>query len=508
MRKQTKIVLAAALFTMGASFSAFAAKTGTWMLEEDGWYCYDSDGDAYEDEFCLSYGKEYYMGDDGLMVTSSWVEYDGDYYYVGSDGAKTINDWRFLTPEDDEDEDAQWYYFGSKGKMVTGKKAINGKTYYFDSEGAMLTGWVDYDSDSNTAAEAGDSISGTLIRCDEEGARMSKTWIEDYAPGVDEEDEDDEDMYWYWIKSAGTVQKGRNIDINGETYFFNTNGQMLYGWVYTADDGDTYQMAEQALDSLDADAVYFCGDSEQGWAKKNTWIKTWNPEDFEDEDADDDQYWYWINKNGKVYIPDAASASSASEMNFEDGSDDAELGAKAAFTATDSNCEQATLKEVNNKTYAFNERGEMLSGLVWVKEDKYDVTNGVGLYYFGGSNDGSMKTGSVTIEDEEGDDYKFFFGKKTEDGYTKGVGVTGAASGELFINGLIQTADDSYEVVEVDGVGTFIVDEDGDIRTSRTTYEDDDDNLIVDASDVEFVSASGVTKGSVKPDKLNQLVKY
>ena len=71
MRKQTKVVLAAALFTMGASFSAFAAKTGTWMLEDDGWYCYDKDGDAYEDEFCLSYGKEYYMGDDGLMVTSS-----------------------------------------------------------------------------------------------------------------------------------------------------------------------------------------------------------------------------------------------------------------------------------------------------------------------------------------------------------------------------------------------------------------------------------------------------
>ena len=499
MRKQTKVLAAAALFTLGASFSAFAAKTGTWVLEEDGWYCYDADGDAYEDEFCLSYGKEYYMGDDGLMVTNSWVEYDGDYYYVGSDGSKTINDWRFVAPEDDEDEDAQWYYFGSKGKMVTGKKAIDGKTYYFNGEGAMLTGWVDYDADNNAAEEADDSIEGTLIRCDEDGARMSKAWVETYAPGVDEEDEEDEDMHWYWIKSAGTVQKGRNIDINGQTYFFDsTNGQMLYGWVVTTDDGDTYSMTEADLSTVNADAVYFCGTSDQGWAKKNTWVKTWAPVDFEDEDADDDQFWYWIAKNGKVYIPTTTSASCA-EVAFEDGSDSAVLGAEEAFTTDDSDCDYVALKEINSKTYAFNERGEMLSGLVWVIEDTCEATNGTGLYYFGGSEDGSMKTGSITLEDEEGDTYKFFFGKKTEDGYKKGVGVVGAASGELYHNGLIQTADDSYKVITIEGVGTFIVDEDGDIRTSKTIYEDDDDKLIVNAKDAKFETSSsaGNKKGTV-----------
>ena len=104
MRKQTKIVIATALLALGASFTSMAAaKTGEWKLEEDGWVCYDKDGDVYEEEFCLSYGKEYYMGDDGLLVTSSWVEYENDWYYVGSDGSKTINDWRLVAPEDDED---------------------------------------------------------------------------------------------------------------------------------------------------------------------------------------------------------------------------------------------------------------------------------------------------------------------------------------------------------------------------------------------------------------------
>ena len=37
MKKQTKVLLAASLFTLGASFSSMAAlKNGTWVLNEDG----------------------------------------------------------------------------------------------------------------------------------------------------------------------------------------------------------------------------------------------------------------------------------------------------------------------------------------------------------------------------------------------------------------------------------------------------------------------------------------
>ena len=82
MRKQMKIaavVSAAALLALGASITSFAAQTGTWKYEDGEWYCYDRNGDVYENTFCLSNGKEFYVGDDGMMVRSSWVEYDGDY---------------------------------------------------------------------------------------------------------------------------------------------------------------------------------------------------------------------------------------------------------------------------------------------------------------------------------------------------------------------------------------------------------------------------------------------
>ena len=92
MRKQTKIaavVSAAALLALGASITSFAAAKGTWMMVDGEWYCYDKNGDVYENTFCSSNGKEYYVGDDGMLVRSSWVEYDGDYYFVNSSGAKT-----------------------------------------------------------------------------------------------------------------------------------------------------------------------------------------------------------------------------------------------------------------------------------------------------------------------------------------------------------------------------------------------------------------------------------
>ena len=79
MRKQTKIaavVSAAALLALGASITSFAAARGTWMMVDGEWYCYDKNGDVYENTFCSSNGKEYYVGDDGMLVRSSWVEYD------------------------------------------------------------------------------------------------------------------------------------------------------------------------------------------------------------------------------------------------------------------------------------------------------------------------------------------------------------------------------------------------------------------------------------------------
>ena len=236
MRKQTKIaavVSAAALLALGASISSFAAERGTWQLVDGEWYCYDSYGDPYENTFCLSNGREYYVGDDGMLVRSQWVEDDGYYHFVNSAGEKITNDWRLTTPYDDEDAEEQWYYFMSNGRMAENRKlTIRGNTYFFDSEGTMLTGWVQENGDDYSEGDADiATFDGKTYYCDESGARIEGAWVRTYAPEVDEEDADVDDEEYYYLKSNGEVATGRRNNISGQTYFFGEDGKMLYGWV-------------------------------------------------------------------------------------------------------------------------------------------------------------------------------------------------------------------------------------------------------------------------------------
>ena len=501
MRKQTKIaavVSAAALLALGASMTSFAASKGTWMMVDGEWYCYDKNGDAYTNVFCSSNGKEYFVGDDGQLVRSSWVEYDGDQYFVNSSGAKITNDWRLTTPYDDESADEEWYYFQSTGKMATNKKiTYKGKTYYFDSEGQMLTGWVTYDSNANVD-EANTFDKNTTFYCDETGARIEKDWIYSVEPGV-EDDDADADEYWYYFKSSGKAQTGKGTNIKGQTYLFDNSGRMLTGWVAKsnseyAEIGD--ENSTEKLSDYKGGDVYFCGDEDDGHAKKNKWFQTWKPSEYDEADEDNDQWWYYIDKNGKVYIPSDSNAA----VGYKYSLGDATLEIK-----NNGNSYNITKKKVNSKDYFFNEDGEMLSKFIEVTTGNGDLSRG--MYYFGGADDGSMKTGAQTVKDDNGDTYKFYFGTKNSTTETKGVGITGNKSNKLYYKGLLLTADDyKYQVAEVLGK-KFIVNANGAIQHSNVEYKEDgdvlidtrvvkDDNGNVVTPKATFETAEGLTKYS------------
>ena len=101
------------------------------------------------------------------------------------------------------------------------------------------------------------------------------------------------------------------------------------------------------------------------------------------------------------------------------------------------------------------------------------------MYYFGGSDDGSMKTGSQTVKDNTGDSYKFYFYTKDTYGYKKGAGVVGNQSNKLYYYGLLLTADDyKYQVATVEN-HDFIINSNGSIQHSfDTSYKEDGDTLI------------------------------
>ena len=464
MRKHTKLLMAATLFTLGTSFTALAAKSGTWVLEEDGWYCYDKSGDAYEEEFCLSNGKEFYVGEDGLLATSTWVtDYSDDaIYYIGSDGSKTTNAWKYLIPHDDDDADEAWYWFNAKGKMVTNERVyIGGNYYYFGEDGRMLTGWIDYKKGdvSNASEIENGTISDGLVFADENGARAESRWVESYGPGIDADDNDldEDDLNWYYVGSNGQPHTGKK-DIDGLTFLFGADGTMQTGWV--GFDGSNYSTIDPDNNSIrDFESVYFVNDKETGYVRKNGWRKLANYIEFGDDDAD--TYWFYFAKNGKVFLPELATDSvAAAEVTFKNGE-------KNELTWTEATSANADIKTIDGANYLFDANGQMLSGLYY-----YDNA----IHYFGGSNEGNLKTGTHSIKDDSENAYEFYFSTKTDSkkGYTKATAVTGNANGYLYINGhLIKSEDSSvYRLVEVDGVGSFIVDYKGKIQHNlKKDYE-------------------------------------
>ena len=401
MRKQTKIaavVSAAALLALGASMTSFAASKGTWMMVDGEWYCYDKNGDAYTNVFCSSNGKEYYVGDDGQLVRSEWVDYDGSYYFVNSSGAKITNDWRLTTPYDDDsaDEDEYWYYLKkTTGKPATGKQSnINGQIYLFNNEGQMQHGWV----------AATDTNGAKFVQLDKE---------------------DDEKS----MSAAGNA------------------------------------------------AVYYCGDEDDGHAKKNKWTKTWPPDNTSEED--DDKEWFWFDKDGVLFRSGenkgSATASDAWKYKLDEGT---------LKKDTNESTGVISKKKVSSKDYWSTKDGVMLS--------KFYLINDA-MYYFGGSDDGSMKTGSQSIKDNTGDTYKFYFytkdqaaSYKTPDGkhgLSKGAGVVGNQGNKLYWYGLpIQADDYKYQVATITINGTdysFIVNSNGTIQHSANTEYKEDGEVLV-----------------------------
>ena len=491
MRKQTKIaavVSAAALLALGASITSFAASKGTWMMVDDEWYCYDKNGDVYTNTFCSSNGKEYYVGDDGAIVTSSWVDYDGEYYFVNSSGAKVTNDWRLTAPIDDENGDEQWFYFQSTGKRANNKKILyKGHTYYFDADGKMLTGWVTADG-TDVVNEENSIDTDKTFYCDETGARVESGWIQTTEPATADDDAD-ADEYWYYLKSSGKVATGKQNNVKGQTYIFGTEtdnkGQMLTGWVGGNEDADKKMHYVEIGDEDNSralsttDAAYYApyGDDFDGHVKKNQWALTWKPTEYHDEDEDNDKWYYWLDKDGKVFVPENGVYDA---LGYKYALGDAALEIKNG-----GNAYQITKKKINSKDYFFNEEGEMLSKFIDVQEIyKNPKTNSfamdLGFYYLGGGSDGCMKTGAQSIKDDNGDVYKFYFGTKDNSttGEKKGAGITGNKNNKLYYEGHLVAAEDyKYQPVWVNG-HLFVVNQNGSIQHSAVEYKEDGDILI------------------------------
>ena len=214
-----------------------------------------------------------------------------------------------------------------------------------------------------------------------------------------------------------------------------------------------------------------------------------------EEDEDEDKYWYWLEKDGKAYIPDSDDMKATGyAYDLGDGALEVD-GSQFSFAK----------KKINSKDYFFNADGEMLSDFVNVVHTEDANVIDLGMYYFGGSSDGSMKTGSQTVKDDNGDSFKFYFGTKDNNttGEAKGKGVTGNKNNKLYYMGHLVAAEDyKYQPVwyDMDNNGEddtlFIVNQNGSIQHSALEYKEDGD-ILIDAKTNKVAFKTKNTKDNV-----------
>ena len=454
MRKQTKLVAvlsAAALLALGASMTSFAAG---WEKDEAGvWHFYDEDDELVTGEWKKDGGKWFYLDDDGDMLTDAWVD---DEYYVGEDGAMLINSWIKTYADEDqddpEDDGEHWYFFGSKGKKVTGDtKKINGKTYLFDEDGEMQYGWQ-YDSTNEEAYYYGD---------EDDGARTENQWLWLERSGLLDDDDDEQDKAlgcvedgdmcddegWYWFQSSGKAyHASAKKKINGKYYMFNDHGQMLYEWINT----DAHQKlgSNAQLDGKEGNAktatigemVYY--NAVEDGSRGKGWIEL---DGSKDVGTENDTNWYFIDNGEAVHASNVIGGDDYA-TNDDDG---------PVFVYS------KKIKDSGNKYFAFDEKGKMLDGLQYVKARG-------GFYYF--DENGYQQTGKVSAVECDDDDYAFYF--NTTNG-KNGLGYTGEKDGYLYYNGKRLEADDDYRFYYVDG-NIYLVNTKGKIQkaTNEKKYDD------------------------------------
>ena len=459
MRKQTKIaalISAAAVLSVGGAMTAFAG-TG-WQQENGTWVYYNRNEEKVTEQWQKSGDYWYYLDDNGEMAVDSLIDDNDDTYYVDVNGVMVTNRWVAVDNENagDENEPNQWwYYFGANGKAYkrndsasgdVSLKTINGKKYTFNTDGKMQYGWV---KDGETQYDDNAWQDSQYYFGDENDGSMAEGWREiairddqatDAQPGDNYWDEDQ--TRWFYFKASGKKEKDQTgKTINGRKYGFDEYGRMNAGWVTeaTTSNSSVKDGGKQGIATYSNSFMNY-STPEDGARYTKGWFKV-TPGYYlqKDKYEDGSDYWYYSDGNGKLVTNQ--------------------------------------IKTINGKKYAFDNYGRMISGFVVLQmqqtgtaysqkdivdklddENRYDTADNytrfvqandslfrsgeLRAYYFGSSDDGSMKTGKQSV-DLDGEKLTFEFEKN---GSKKGAGLIGMNDHKLYIGGKLTTADSDNKI--------------------------------------------------------------
>ena len=513
MKKQTKLVAVlstAALLAIGASMTSFAA-TG-WAEEDGTWVYYDRNGDKVTDKWAKSGNNWYYLDSNGEMAVDTLIEDGDDYYYVDVNGVMAANQWVAIDNEDagDDDEPEQyWYYFQANGKAYkqgdstnVALKTINGKKYAFDDEGKMLYGWVKADSAERISNTDGDAFAqeADYYFGDENDGAMTTGWLlvdvtyddatNDYeiAPAFNE---DEDQSRWFYFKSNGKMVKAANQGetkektINGKKYAFDHNGAMVAEWSLDKEKAsDNISTSSLPTGGTSTTAKYaqawrYFSSVEDGARVSKGWFKVVSAEWLNKEKYDDDEdAWYYADGSGNLYAGEFKTIKGKKYAFHNDG----RMISGLKFIKIDKTTPSLTVKSDDDDHHAFDTEDGFIDSALWY------TANGYQCFYFGGGEDGAMKTNKTNIT-IDGDNFNFYFNKS---GSSKGAGINGEKDDKYYLGGMLLKAgsDEKYQAIQYVS------------NTNTTDHKDDEQGWkkLADADKVKAaagVQAQGVSEPNV-----------
>ena len=251
----------------GAQKPAVAQKQG-WVQSGGAWYYY------YQGNVVVNaWVGNYWLGADGRMATSSWV--DNGRYYVGSNGEWVRNAQK---PEEKKQgwvkDSNTWYYYNTDGTLARNKWVGN---YWLGADGKMATSaWVD-----NGRYYVG--ANGAWVK-DAKKPEESK-------PAEKKQGWKKEDNAWYYYDN-GEVARNKWI---GDTYWVGKDGKMVTdNWV----DNDHFYVDKSGKKDPSIKKKVIIND-ELGWQKRNggNWYY------YEKDGSLARNKWvgnYWLGADGKM----------------------------------------------------------------------------------------------------------------------------------------------------------------------------------------------------------------
>ena len=279
------------------SNGALATKPG-WLKVEYGagytdWYYLNNDGLATEGWKKIGGAWYYFYPGDGFMFSGTVGEIDGKQYVFTESGALSKGGWQKISYY--YDKNVYWVYANADGIAQTGWQKIGGVWYYFYDWGVMAANAAVIDGKINLFTSGGVWIK----ECDYKG------WVKGFGE------------WYYSLDTGGNAATGLITDggkkyyldpayyymysdilqrINGEGYYFGTDGAAQTGWIkrtYSNPDGSTHTIWYYA----NGDGILL-----RGWQYINSVLYYFEPDNF---------YMYadcHVIIEGKNYVFDASGA--------------------------------------------------------------------------------------------------------------------------------------------------------------------------------------------------------